>query len=88
MDPQTPNNISVTSYNSWGFNEARQEFIKTLQVFSDIICIQEHLLLDAKDKKHSNTNKIIKLFGDQFDIHITPRTCSENNRVYRERASA
>ena len=53
-------NICVTRYNSWGFSESKQQFIKTLQTFSDILCLQEHLLLDAKDKKHYNTNKLIK----------------------------
>ena len=79
-------NICVTSYNSRGFNEQKQDYIQTLQLFSDILCIQEHLLLDAKDKKHSNTNKIMKKLGSQFDMYIVP-AYKDNNKVTRGRGS-
>jgi len=37
-----------------------------------ILCIQEHFLLDAGGKKHSNTYKLKTLFGDTHDILIKP----------------
>jgi len=79
-------NICVTSYNSWGFSEPKQDYIKTLQLFSDILCLQEHLLLDAKDKKHSNTNKLVKTLGSQHDMYIVP-AFKDNGRVHRGRGS-
>ena len=46
--------------------------MNTLLLFSDILCIQEHFLLDSKDKKHSNTNKLRNSFGTDHDMFITP----------------
>ena len=48
--------ICITSYNSTGFGLGQQAYIETLSLFSDIVCIQEHFLLDAGDKKYSNSN--------------------------------
>ena len=72
MDPNTTENICVTSYNSTGFGLGQQAYIETLSLFSDIVCIQEHFLLDAGDKKYSNTDKIRKKFNKQFDMYIVP----------------
>ena len=48
---QSINTLCVTSYNSRGFSEEKQETIKTLQLFSDIVVLQEHFLLTAKSQK-------------------------------------
>ena len=42
------NNIFVSSYNSGGMGLDKQSYIKPLCLFSDILCIQEHFLLDAE----------------------------------------
>ena len=69
----------MTSYNSGGLGFYRQDFIKPLNIFSDILCIQEHFLLDAGGKKHSNTYKLKTLFCDTHDILIKPafKKCNE-----------
>ena len=69
MTHQEP--ICVTSYNTTGFNISVQNFLTTLALFSNIICIQEHFLLDSKDKNYSNTNKIRKIHGCSHDMFIT-----------------
>ena len=72
MDSQAGNNLCITSYNSTGFGIHQQKYIETLTIFSDIVCLQEHFLLDAKDKNHSNANKIQKVFGNTHDMYIVP----------------
>ena len=62
----------------------RQNFIKTLTIFSDILCVQEHFLLDSGDKKHSNTNKLRTAFGDTHDMFIVP-AFKENDVITRGR---
>ena len=76
--------MCVTSYNSTGFGLAAQNHMQTLQLFSDILCIQEHFLLDGKDKNHSNTDSLRKLLGSQFDMFIVPAV-KENNNITRGR---
>ena len=41
-----------------------------LSLFSGSLCIQEHLLLNSGDRKHSNTNKLKKYFGETHDMYI------------------
>ena len=77
--------MCITSYNSTGFGLAAQNYMDTLLLFSDILCIQEHFLQDCKDKKHSNTNKIRNKFGSQHDMFIVPAT-KEATQVSRGRA--
>jgi len=48
------------------------ECIKTLTLFSDVLCLQEHFLLDAGNKKY-NTHKlklslVIPAFKNDFKI--------------------
>ena len=76
--------MCITSFNSTGFGPSAQNFISTLLVFSDIVCLQEHFLLDSKDKKHSNTNLIRQKFGGSYDMHIVPAHKS-NDQVSRGR---
>ena len=64
--------MCISSYNSTGFSVAVQNYVETLLLFSDIICIQEHFLLDSHDRKYSNTDKIRKRFGDNLDMFIVP----------------
>ena len=66
------NSLNICSYNSTGFGLAVQNYIDKLLLFSDILCVQEHFLLDSKDKKHSNTDKIRQLFSDKYDMFIVP----------------
>ena len=54
-------------YNSGGLGLHRQHFITTILLFSDILCIQEHFLLDSGDRKNSNTHK---LMFDQFTADL------------------
>ena len=67
-----PSTLCLTSYNSGGMGIEKQNFISLLSLFSDILCIQEHFLLDSGDRKHSNTNKLKKYFGETHDMYIVP----------------
>jgi len=62
----------VTSYNSGGMGIEKQKYLQTLQLFSDIICVQETFLLDSCDKKHSNYQKLKQYFGNSHDMYIVP----------------
>jgi hypothetical protein len=84
MDTKEINKICITSYNSTGFGLHQQNYIETLSLFSDMVCLQEHFLLDAKDRKQSNTNKIRKTFGNKFDMYIVPAQ-KPNDSVSRGR---
>ena len=77
------NKICISSFNSTGFGLAAQQYIDTLLLFSDVVCIQEHFLLDSKDKKHSNTNKIRKKFSTN-DMYIVP-AFKDNNQISKGR---
>ena len=81
---KTDSQLCVTSYNSTGFGKDKEDFIKTLLLFTDIFCLQEHFILNSSDKKHSNTNKIRRAFGDQYDMFIIPAVKS-NEKVTRGR---
>ena len=59
---------------------------ETLLLFSDILCLQEHFLLDCKDRKNSNTNKIRNKFGDSHDMFIVP-AFKNSSQVSRDRGS-
>ena len=78
------NSLCITSYNSTGFGIGVQNFISTLSLFSNIVCIQEHFLLDSKDKNHSNTNKLRKALEFKYDMYITP-AYKDDNQVSRGR---
>ena len=69
--------LNITSYNSTGFLIAAQKYTETLLVYSDILCLQEHFLLDSRDKKHSNTDKI-RIFSDKCDMMIIPAVKNNN----------
>ena len=66
------NNICITSYNSTGLSIAAQNFISTLSLFSNILCIQEHFLLNSKSKNYSNTDKLRNLCSNKYDMFIVP----------------
>ena len=78
------NNLAICSYNSTGFGLAAQDFIDKLLVFSDILCLQEHFLLDSNDKNYSNTDKIKNRFGDSHDMFIVPAR-KDNTQISRGR---
>ena len=78
--------ICVTSFNSGGMGVNKQNYIKTLFLFSDILCIQEHFLLNSGDKKHNNTHKLRQYFGDTYDMVINPASKSNLN-ITRGRGS-
>ena len=77
--------LCVTSYNSTGFSQSKIDFIKTLLLFTDIFCLQEHFLLTSKDRKHSNTDKIRKAFGQSYDMFIKP-ALKNNSEISAGRA--
>ena len=77
-------NLCITSYNSTGFGIPAQNYIRTLLLFTDILCIQEHFLLDSQDKKYSNTKKLVKQFGASHDMFIVPAH-KDNTQVSRGR---
>ena len=54
------------SYNSTGFPVQRQAYIKKLQIFSDVICGQEHFQLKNCKFRISNA------FSDTFDFYFKP----------------
>ena len=64
--------LCISSYNSTGFGLAAQNHMHTLLLFSDILCVQEHFLIDGRNKKHSNTNKLRNAFGEKNDMYIVP----------------
>ena len=64
--------LCITSYNSTGYGIAAKYYINTPLLFSDILCIQEHFLLSSKDKRHSNTNKLVNVFNNNHDMFIVP----------------
>ena len=64
--------LCIVSYNSTGFGAAAQNYIETLLLFSNILCLQEHFLLDSQDKKYSNTNKIRSKYSKTHDVFIVP----------------
>ena len=72
----------MTSCNLTGFGLAAQNYLKTLLLFSDVLCVQEHFLLDHKDKKHSNTKKLVNILGSSHDMYIVP-ACKSNKQVTR-----
>ena len=76
------NCICLCSYNSTGFGISSQNYISSLLVFSDILCIQEHFLQHCKDKKVSNTSILRKKFDDEFDMFIVPavKNCNQISR--------
>ena len=76
--------MCISSYNSTGFSVAVQNYVETLLLFSDIIWIQEHFLLDSHDRKYSSTDKIRKSFGDNLDMFIVPAQ-KDNSQVTRGR---
>ena len=78
--------LCITSYNSTGFGLSSQNHIRTLLLFSDICCIQEHFLLDCNDKKSSNTDKLKNHFSSSHDMHVVPAV-KHNNYVSRGRGS-
>ena len=80
MDSEhTDSQLCVTSYNSTGFGQDKIDYMKTLLLFSDIFCLQEHFILSSSDKKHCNTNKIRQAFGDQYDMYIVPAVKNNEN---------
>ena len=78
------NDLCISSYNSTGFGLAAQNHMNSLLLFSDILCVQEHFLIDGKDKKHSNTNKLRITFGNNHDMFIVPAV-KDSNQVSRGR---
>ena len=64
--------ICVTSYNSGGMGLDKQNFMKTLTLFFDVLSLKEHFLLDAGNKKYNNTHKLKNYFGDSYDMFIKP----------------
>ena len=60
--------------------------MKTLALFSDILCIQEHFLLDNQSKTYSNTDKLQRLCNDRYDMFIVPAH-KDNFQVSRGRGS-
>ena len=80
------NYIAISSYNSTGFGLAAQNQIDKLLLFSDIVCVQEHFLLDSKDKQYSNTDKLKAKFGHTHDMYIVPAV-KESSQISRGRGS-
>ena len=78
------NQLCVSSYNSGGFGLDKQEFISHLQLFSDIVCVQEHFVLNSGSRKYNNTEKIRSACGDNFNMFITPAV-KDNNVLTRGR---
>ena len=64
--------LCISSYNSTGFGISAQNHINTLLSFSDLLCIQEHFLLDSKSRKSRNSDKVKSEFGALHDMFIVP----------------
>ena len=63
----------ITSYNSSGFPVQEQSYIKKLQLFSDVICGQEHFQL--KNCKF----RISYSFNNNYDFYFKPAVKSNNS---------
>ena len=63
----------ITSYNSTGFPVQRQTYIKKLQLFSDIICGQEHFQLKNCKFRISNS------FNNNYDFYFKPAVKPSNS---------
>ena len=79
MSYDNDSQLCITSYNSTGFGQDKIDYIRTLLLFSDIFCIQEHFLLSSTDRKHSNTSKLRRAFGEDFDMYPVPAV--KNNDI-------
>ena len=64
----------------------KQEFIHLLQLFSDILCVQEHFVLNSRSRKYNNIEKLILCCGDNFNMFITPAV-KDNNVMTRGKGS-
>ena len=64
--------LTILSYNSTGFPVQRQDYLKKLQLFSDMICIQEHFQLKNCKFRISNS------FSDTFDLYFKPAVKSNS----------
>ena len=76
--------LNFTSYNSTGFGIAAQNYIEKLLLFSDVLCVQEHFLLDSADKNYSNTDKLKVAFGNRYEMIIVPAK-KDTNQVSKGR---
>ena len=76
--------LAICSYNSTGFGLAAQNLMDKLLLFTDILCVQEHFLLDCNDKKYSNTDKMRARFNNSHDMFIVPAK-EDNSQVSRGR---
>ena len=65
--------VTILSYNSTGFPVQRQSYIKKLQLFSDVICGQEHFQLKNCKFRISNS------FSDSFDLFFKPAVKSNSS---------
>ena len=65
--------VTIMSYNSTGFPVQRQSYIKKLQLFSDVICGQEHFQLKNCKFRVSNS------FTDSFDFFFKPAIKSSSS---------
>ena len=83
MSP-TIKELCISSFNSTGFGIGIQNYMTTLLSFSDILCVQEHFLLDSNSKKNSNTDKLKNYFGDAHDAFVVPAVKC-NNTINRGR---
>ena len=77
--------ITVSSFNSTGFKIAAQNFMESLLLGTDILCLQENFLLDSCDRKYSNTDKIKKKFDIGHDMFIVPAV-KDTTQITRGRA--
>ena len=57
---------TVTSYNSTGFPVQRQVYLSKLQLFSDVICGQEHFQLNNCKYRVANA------FNSDFELYFKP----------------
>ena len=72
MTEMIQSTLTISSYNYTGFGLAAQNQIEKLLYFSDILCLQEHFLIDSSDKKYSNIDKLKGKFGNFHDMYMVP----------------
>ena len=65
--------VTLTSYNSTGFPVQRQSYIKSLQLYSDVICGQEHFQLKNCKFRISNA------FSNEFEFLFKPVVKANSN---------
>ena len=57
-------------------------YVYRSSLFTDVLTVQEHFLLTTDDRKHSNTDKIRRAFGDNYNMFVVPIPASMSSNFW------